>query len=78
MFIIEIDLASPCFYSSSSQVFDDTMSTKARQKRESAQDLSGKIMTPWTFNVKFPLDTHFTFGSLMFAAGKMESLGCCL
>jgi hypothetical protein len=54
------------------------MSTKARQKRESAQDLSGKIMTPWTFNVKFPLDTHFTFGSLMFAAEKMESLGCCL
>jgi hypothetical protein len=27
-------------------------------------------MTPWTFDVKFPLDTKFTFGSLTFAAGE--------
>jgi hypothetical protein len=27
-------------------------------------------MTPWTFNVKFPRDTKFTFGSLTFAAGE--------
>jgi hypothetical protein len=27
-------------------------------------------MAPWTFNIKFPYDTQFTFGSLMFAAGK--------
>ncbi len=27
-------------------------------------------MAPWTFDVKFPLDTQFTFGSLMFAAGE--------
>jgi hypothetical protein len=27
-------------------------------------------MTPWTFDVKFPLGTKFTFGSLMFAAGE--------
>jgi hypothetical protein len=27
-------------------------------------------MTPWTFDVKFPLDTKFTFGSLTFAVGE--------
>jgi hypothetical protein len=27
-------------------------------------------MVPWTFNVKFPLDTQFTFRSLTFAAGE--------
>jgi hypothetical protein len=26
-------------------------------------------MAPWTFDVKFPLGTEFTFGSLTFAAG---------
>jgi hypothetical protein len=27
-------------------------------------------MAPWTFDVKFPLGTEFTFGSLTFAAGE--------
>jgi hypothetical protein len=27
-------------------------------------------MAPWTFDVKFPLSTKFTFGSLMFTAGE--------
>jgi hypothetical protein len=27
-------------------------------------------MTPWTFDVKFPLSTQFTFEPLMFAAGE--------
>jgi hypothetical protein len=27
-------------------------------------------MAPWTFDVKFPLDTKFTFGSLTFVAGE--------
>jgi hypothetical protein len=27
-------------------------------------------MSPWTFDMKFPLDTQFTFGSLMFAMGE--------
>jgi hypothetical protein len=27
-------------------------------------------MTPWTFDVRFPLGTKFTFGSLTFAAGE--------
>jgi hypothetical protein len=31
-------------------------------------------MVPWTFNVKFPYDTQFIFGSLMFAAGKEGNL----
>jgi hypothetical protein len=31
-------------------------------------------MTPWTFNVKFPYDTQFTFGSLTFAAGEDGNL----
>jgi hypothetical protein len=31
-------------------------------------------MAPCTFNIKFPYDTQFTFGSLMFAAGEDENL----
>jgi hypothetical protein len=31
-------------------------------------------MAPWTFDVKFPLDTKFTFRSLTFAAGEDEDL----
>jgi hypothetical protein len=27
-------------------------------------------MTPWTFDMKFPLDTQFTFGSLTFVVGE--------
>jgi hypothetical protein len=27
-------------------------------------------MAPWTFDIKFPRDTEFTFGSLTFAAGE--------
>jgi hypothetical protein len=27
-------------------------------------------MAPWTFDVKFPLSTEFTFGSLTLAAGE--------
>jgi hypothetical protein len=68
VFILEIDLASSHFSQSLSQVSDDTTSTEARQEGKSAQDLSRKIMAPWTFNVKFPLGTQFTFGSLTFAA----------
>jgi hypothetical protein len=69
MFIFEIDLASSRFSRSSSQISDDEMSTEARRVGVSAQDPSGKIMTPWTFSVKFPYVTQFTFGSLMFAMG---------
>jgi hypothetical protein len=34
-------------------------------------------MTPWMFDIKFPRDTQFTFGSLMFTAvedGDMKML----
>jgi hypothetical protein len=31
-------------------------------------------MSPWTFDVKFPRGTEFTFGSLTFAAGEDEDL----
>jgi hypothetical protein len=31
-------------------------------------------MAPWTFDVKFPLGTEFTFGSLTFAAGEEGDL----
>jgi hypothetical protein len=31
-------------------------------------------MAPWTFDMKFPLGTQFTFGSLTFAAGEDEDL----
>jgi hypothetical protein len=27
-------------------------------------------MTPWTFDIKFPRGTEFTFGSLTFATGE--------
>jgi hypothetical protein len=46
------------------------MSKEAHQEGGSAQDPSRNIMTPWTFDVKFPLSTQFTFGPLMFAAGE--------
>jgi hypothetical protein len=45
-------------------------STEARQVGDCAQDPSGKAMAPWTFDVKFPRGTKFTFGSLTFAAGE--------
>jgi hypothetical protein len=31
-------------------------------------------MTPWNFDVKFPLGTQFIFRSLTFAAGEDEDL----
>jgi hypothetical protein len=45
-------------------------STEARPEMESARDLLGKIMAPWTFNVKFPCDTQFIFCSLTFTVGE--------
>jgi hypothetical protein len=53
------------------------MLTKARQVGASAQDPTGWLMAPWTFNVKFPYGTQFTFGSLMFSTredGNLELL----
>jgi hypothetical protein len=31
-------------------------------------------MTPWTFSVKFPYGTQFTFGSLLFDVREDENL----
>jgi hypothetical protein len=31
-------------------------------------------MAPWTFDIKFPRGTKFTFGSLTFAAGEDRDL----
>jgi hypothetical protein len=67
MFICEIELASPCFFWYLSQISDDETSIETCQEGETAQDPSGKIMEPWSFNVKFPYGTQLTFGSLMFA-----------
>jgi hypothetical protein len=50
------------------------MSTEAHQEGESAQDPPGKILAPWTFSGKFPYDTQFTFGSLMFDTGEDGNL----
>jgi hypothetical protein len=50
------------------------MSTEACQEGGSAQDPFRKIMAPWTFDIKFPFDTQFTFGSLTFAMGEDENL----
>jgi hypothetical protein len=74
VFILEIDLTSSCFSQSLSQIYDDETSTEARQEGGSAQDLSGEIMAPCTFDVKFPCDNQFTFGSLIFTAGEDENL----
>jgi hypothetical protein len=52
------------------KISDDTTSTEVHQEGDCAQDPSGKAMTPWTFDVKFPLGIKFTFGSLTFAAGE--------
>jgi hypothetical protein len=74
VFILEIDLTSSCFSQSLSQISDDETSTEARQEGESAQDPSGEIMAPCTFDVKFLCDNQFTFGSLIFTAGKDGNL----
>jgi hypothetical protein len=77
MFIYEIDLVSPHFSRSSPQVSDDETSTETRQEGDNAQDLSEKIMAPWTFSIKFSYDTQFTFGSLIFVVeedGNLELL----
>jgi hypothetical protein len=51
VFILEIDLASSHFSPFSSQVSDDEALIEAWQEGGSAQDLSGKIMKPSTFDV---------------------------
>jgi hypothetical protein len=56
------------------QISDDIISTEARQEGRSTQDMFRKTMTPWTFDIKFPLDTQFTFGSLTFAMGEDRDL----
>jgi hypothetical protein len=56
------------------QISDDKISIEARQEGRSTQDPSRKTMTPWTFDIKFPLDTQFTFGSLTFAMGEDRDL----
>jgi hypothetical protein len=70
MFILEIDLALSRFSRSLSQISDNETSIEAHQEGEGAQDPSEKIMAPWTFHVKFPYNTQFTFESLTFAAGE--------
>jgi hypothetical protein len=70
VFLFEIDLASLLFFQSLSQISDDETSIETRQEEETAQDPSGKIMTPWTFSIKFSYDTQFTFESLIFAIGE--------
>jgi hypothetical protein len=45
-------------------------STEVCLEGGSFQDLSGKTMAPWTFDVKFSRGTQFTFGSLTFAVGE--------
>jgi hypothetical protein len=74
MFFFKIDLALSRFSRSLSQISDDETSTEARQEGKNAQDPSEKIMTPCTFNVKFPYGTQFIFGSFMFATGEDENL----
>jgi hypothetical protein len=69
MFLLEIDLASLRFPRSSHKYL-----MMIRQVGWSTQDPSGWLMAPWTFSVKFPYDTQFIFGLLMFAAGEDGNL----
>jgi hypothetical protein len=50
------------------------MLIEARQVGASARDLSGKMMTPCTFDIKFPCGTQFIFESLTFIAGEDGNL----
>jgi hypothetical protein len=52
------------------KISDDTTSTEAHQEGDCVQDPSGKAMAPWTFDIKFPRGTEFTFRSLTFTAGE--------
>jgi hypothetical protein len=49
-------------------------STEARQVDGSAQDPSGKSMTPCMFDVKFSCGTQLTFRSLTFVVGEDGNL----
>jgi hypothetical protein len=69
MFLLEIDLASLRFPRSSHKYL-----MMIRQVGWSTQDPSGWLMAPWTFSVKFPYDTQFIFGLLMFATGEDGNL----
>jgi hypothetical protein len=51
-----------------------TRHQQRRARKGGAQDTSGKIMAPWTFDVKFPRDTQLTFGSLTFVVGENGNL----
>jgi hypothetical protein len=66
-------------------VFDDTINIHPDRIRGSItvmaheagcnpQDPSGKTIAPWTFDMKFPFGTQFTFGSLTFAVGEDRDL----
>jgi hypothetical protein len=74
MFLFDIDLTSSHFSRSLSQISNDETSIEARQEGKSTQDLSRKIMAPWTFSIKFPYVTQFTFRSLMYVTGEDEIL----
>jgi hypothetical protein len=50
------------------------MLIEARQEGANAQDPSEWLMAPWTFNIKFPYDTQFISGSLMFVVGEDGNL----
>jgi hypothetical protein len=56
------------------QISDDDTSTVAHQEGESAQDLSGWLMTSWTISIKFSYDNQFIFRSMMFVAGDDGNL----
>jgi hypothetical protein len=47
---------------------------KAHKEGENAQEPSEKIMTSYTFSLKFPYNTQFTIGSLIFATGEDRNL----
>jgi hypothetical protein len=57
-----------------SKISDDDTSTETRQEGKVLKIRPDESMVHWTFSIKFPYDTPFIFGSLMFAAGEDGNL----
>jgi hypothetical protein len=71
----EIDLAIVPLPSILSQISVGIRRQRHTRKGEPLKIRPGELMTPWTIEVKFPYDTQFLFGTLMFTAGEDNPRG---
>jgi hypothetical protein len=56
------------------KISDDDISTETHKEGGGTQGPFGWLMDPWTFSIKFPYDTQFIFGLLMFATREDRNL----